>query len=109
MRQLTIEEFKDLEDLKQNGVYRAPLKHLDHRCSYRTSERILFKVLERYLAFKKWSRSFKARYFGRSFFADCPLSNGEIRSAIRYGMKNNLLTMVNGSNGNRSYKMKNGE
>jgi len=102
---LTRDQIKILELLKASGVYRDPCSSYGNREDYRTSEKILFKVLRLYLVFRNWDRSFKTKYF-RNIFSDCPLSCGEARAAIRYGNKNDLLLVVNSAIRNRSYRVR---
>jgi len=105
---LSKDQVRKLEQLKASGVYRdaRTSSYFKHE-RYRTSESILFRVLRLYLVFRNWNGSFKTKYF-RSIFSDCPLSCGEVRAAIRYGNKNDLLLVVNSAIRNRSYRVRQG-
>jgi len=108
LKDLTREEIMVLKKIKAGGVYRDKRTsgYLRHE-SYRTSERVLFKVMQKYLEFRDWGNSFKSKYFC-NIFSDCPLSRGEVRAAITYGNRMGLLRAVNGRYGNRGYKLKKG-
>jgi len=107
VRSITDKEKHFLLFLKENAQYRDKGSYsVSVRELIRTRESILFKILVLYLRFKNWNNSFKSKYFRNHVFVDCPLSSGEVRSAIRYGRRNDLLFVVSGSTGNFSYKVK---
>lgn len=117
MEKLTKYQLKTLNKIKQTGIYRHPPSCVrTSRGNIRTQQEILFKVMEKYLMFKKWRNTIKSKYFReettyangkKPIFYDCPLTGGEIRCAINYGNKHELLTVVNENKRNKSYRLKN--
>ena len=107
MKHLTVEQKKVLNKMKQEGTYRDARSCIKHvkPISLRCHESMLFKIMKKYLEFRNWNKSFKTKYFN-NIFCDCPLTGGEIRGAIRYGNRNNLLKIISGTRGNHSYKIK---
>ena len=96
-----------LENIKEQGRYRT-----GNQAGMRIHEKDLFNVMRLYLkCIGCLEKPFKAKYFNQKNYRvyghiprymDCPLSPGEVWSAIKYGKREGLIANA-GTAGNRRW------
>ena len=109
MNELTIKQQNEiLKILNEN-------KYIDSHGNNIPTKSVIFKAFYHYAKLKKIiNKGFKFKYFRKEKhvfhpYGDCPLSKGQVLSAIRYGSKNSFLKHENTSKNHLWYFINRGK